>query len=74
MTYRFWLWPGNNHTKAYESGTQHYEDDDLKTVDGVITLHIHATYEMCQKSEEKFPEIMQLYFKYHGSLTKNLPK
>jgi hypothetical protein len=51
-TYRFWLWPGNNHTKAYDSGTQRYDDGNLTTNDqGVVRLKIRAEHEMCQNKK-----------------------
>ena len=46
-------------------------EERVEIVSAILTAaHIINT----QKSEENFPEIMQLYFKYHANLDKNLPQ
>ncbi len=46
-TYRFWLWETDNRSDVYETLTQF--EADLTESEGVITLHIHESLEMCRK-------------------------
>ena len=46
-TYRFWLWETDNRSDVYETLTQF--EADLTESEGVITLHIHESLDMCRK-------------------------